>query len=212
MWSHQSVCGVQKLGRATEPSVVQSLTLPSTSVLTHSASFTSHDVSLNFQLPQLCSAYTTLLQRLKPRSMSWAATLSPRILSRFRRRPSSVHRQMEHVHMPIASYPRKEGGLRWVGLQLSSSSWCLQVLVVCHYRSPGSAPRAFDHLIGLGDLLVVKDGVQAMGKNGERVSDGQLVAATDTSGGAEWNVQLLSGATAGQDITMPRQSVEAYNG
>ena len=79
-------------------------------------------------------------------------------------------------------------------------------------RSPGAAPRAFSTPVIQGELLVVKDGVQAAGKKRESLSAGQLVAALDTSMDSEWCVQILSGVAAGQEFNISRQNVERYSG
>lgn len=87
----------------------------------------------------------------------------------------------------------------------------LNVSVLCSGRSPGSAPRAFT-FIGSSELLVVKDGVRAVGERGEMASAGQIAAAVDTSNGGEWNVRLLSGAAAGRELRLPRHCLESYSG
>lgn len=60
--------------------------------------------------------------------------------------------------------------------------------------------------------MVVKDGVQVAGEMKGVAFAGQVVAAVDTSRVREWSVQLLSGASAGQDISLPRQCLEPYTG
>ena len=58
--------------------------------------------------------------------------------------------------------------------------------------------------------MLVKDAVQDEGKM--VACAGQLAAALDTSSSVEWSIQLLSGATAGQDLSLPRHSLESYSG
>ena len=58
--------------------------------------------------------------------------------------------------------------------------------------------------------MMVRDEVQEEGKM--LACAGQIAAAVDTSSSAEWSVQLLSGATAGQKVVLPRHSLESYNG
>jgi hypothetical protein len=160
--------GYERLGRVHSPTDSfrgNSLTLPA---ITHSASFsTSHELS-------------------KPRSRSLAASLSPNLLSRFRRRSNTVRQQPTLVNMPTVP-PQRKGGL----------------------RSPGSTPRSFDSLVSTGGLMMVRDEVQEEGKM--LACAGQIAAAVDTSSSAEWSVQLLSGATAGQKVVLPRHSLESYN-
>jgi hypothetical protein len=158
--------GYEKLD-SNETSSFNTLTLPAS--ISHSASF------------------STSRKLHKPRSMSWAATLSPKLIARFRRRPTIASQQPEHVVMPVTP-PQRKGGL----------------------RSPGSAPRAFDSQIGPGALLLVKGNVKVSGKE-EIVFPGQLVTATDNSQGAEWTVRLLTGAGAGQNTSIPRHHLEAYS-
>lgn len=59
---------------------------------------------------------------------------------------------------------------------------------------------------------MVKDGAQAVGEGGEMASPGQVAAPVDTTNGGKWSVRLLSGATAGLDLSMPRYCLESYNG
>lgn len=58
--------------------------------------------------------------------------------------------------------------------------------------------------------MIVKDQVQDEGKL--VACTGQLATAVDTSNSSEWSVRLLSGETAGQDVSLPRHSLESYSG
>ena len=69
------------------------------------------------------------LQLSKPRSSSWAASLSPNLLARFRRRNSSVSRQPSLVNMPLAP-PQRKGGLRY--LYLHATLTFMQHLPSCN--------------------------------------------------------------------------------
>ena len=58
--------------------------------------------------------------------------------------------------------------------------------------------------------MIVKDKVQDESKLVACM--GQLATAVNTNNSAEWSVRLLSGETAGQDISIPRHSLESYSG
>lgn len=94
---------------------------------------------------------------------------------------------------------------------MCSAQCSVELLYLCFDRSPGAAPRAFSFISSAG-LLVVKDGVQSVGKRGEIAAAGQVAAAIDTTNGGEWSVRLLSGTAAGLDLSMPRHHLESYNG
>lgn len=103
---------MQRVGRVHSPtdSRTNSLTL---AAITHSASFsTSREV-----YTQTCSLWSYAMwipsfQLSKPRSRSFAASLSPNLLGRFRRRSNNVSQRSALVIMPTVP-PRRTGGLRY---------------------------------------------------------------------------------------------------
>jgi hypothetical protein len=129
------------------------------------------------------ASFSTSRKLFKPRSLSLAATLSPKLIARFKRRPTSVSQPLDQIAMPITP-PQKKGGP----------------------RSPGSALPAFDSVVRPGGLLVVKDA----GEKRAGVFAGQLAVVRDSSGGDDLRVTLLTGLEVGQAVSLPRRQLELY--
>ena len=59
----------------------------------------------------------------------------------------------------------------------------------------------------MSTLLVAKESVSTT----EPITPGQLAVPLDTSLGDRWQVRLLSGPSAGQEVCVHRESVEEHN-